>query len=368
MRSSSPPVSDRRHIYYWKCDRPAAFHGTGGGTLETAKEIRLLDVLGESFPGKPITIRPAGGQGNHLTYRARIGQVEAFVRVEDGPEHDDYMEVESRVMKAVRGCGVAVPQVLAVDSSRSRVPFAWQVLEFIDCPDLNQLNKQGSLNLLQTGRRIGEAIARWQNVQPPGFGPFDPQQLRDNGQLHAFHSSYADYFHLHLERHLDYLTSRGFLRAPEARELAAEIEQHRELLDLPTGCLVHKDLAFWNILGTEDRIASFIDWDDAIAGDPMDDFSLLGCFHDGRVVASALAGYAASRALPTAHRRRFWLHLLRNMIVKAVIRVGAGYFEQTDRFFLIGAGGTGADLKTFTQERLQTALHGLRHDRPIEEL
>src|SRR5205814_185714 len=131
---------------------------------------------------------------------------------------------------------------------------------------------------------------------------------------------------------------------------------------LASGCLVHKDLALWNILGTETRIAAFIDWDDAISGDPLDDLSLLGCFYDGSIIARALAGYSSIRPLPDEYRRRFWLHLLRNMIVKAVIRVGAGYFDRTDGFFLIGAGTSGSDLKAFTHARLAAALRGLREN------
>ena len=56
------------------------------------------------------------------------------------------------------------------------------------------------------------------------------------------------------------------------------------------------------------------------------------------------------------------------MIVKAVIRVGAGYFERGGTFYLIGAGSTGAELKAFTRARLQAALCGLREDRPLETL
>ena len=55
-----------------------------------------------------------------------------------------------------------------------------------------------------------------------------------------------------------------------------------------------------------------------------------------------------------------WLHLLRNMIVKAVIRIGAGYFERDGGFFLIGSGSSGADLRRFTLSRLALALNGLR--------
>jgi hypothetical protein len=56
------------------------------------------------------------------------------------------------------------------------------------------------------------------------------------------------------------------------------------------------------------------------------------------------------------------------MIVKAVIRVGAGYFERSDGFFLIGAGRSGGDLKQMTHERLALALRGLRENSDLSLL
>ena len=118
----------------------------------------------------------------------------------------------------------------------------------------------------------------------------------------------------------------------------------------------------WNILGAPGKIAAFIDWDDAVSGDAMDDISSMACFHGGDVVGRILAGYAEVRPLPPEYRRRFWLHLLRNMITKAVIRVGAGYFKRTDGFFLIGAGSSGPGLREATEQRLDAAFYGLRND------
>jgi hypothetical protein len=141
------------------------------------------------------------------------------------------------------------------------------------------------------------------------------------------------------------------------------IARHAGLLDLEAGCLVHKDLALWNVLGTEKTITAVIDWDDCVGGDPMDDLSLLACFHDGEFLRRAFAGYAAVRAWPRDHVARFWLHLLRNMIFKAVIRVGAGYFAHDSKFFLVGAGGSGATLRETTLNRLGAALDGLRGGR-----
>ena len=362
------PDRPRRSIYYWKCDRPAAFHGTDGDTRRHACESRLAGVLRARFPGQPVALQPAGGQGNHITWLAAVDGTKLFVRVEDGPERDDYLEVESRVLVDVRALGVPVPRVHGVDASRRHVPFAWQLLENIPCSDLNRLFKEGRLDLPKVARETGAAVARWQALEPRGFGPFDSDLLRRENRLEGFHSRYEDYFFLHLDRHLRFLVGRGFLPADEAAAMKEEMGRHRGLLALERGCLVHKDLALWNILGTGTEIAAFIDWDDAISGDAMDDLSLLGCFHDGNTLAHALAGYAAVRPLPPDARRRFWIHLLRNMIVKAVIRVGAGYFERTDRFFLIGAGGTGAGLEAFTRARLAAALNGLRENREIETL
>jgi fructosamine-3-kinase len=140
------------------------------------------------------------------------------------------------------------------------------------------------------------------------------------------------------------------------------------LLDLAPGCLVHKDLALWNILGTKSQIYDFIDFDDSIAGDVMDDLSLLACFHDAAFLRRVFEGYQSMRQLPQDHLRRFWLHLLRNMIVKAVIRVGAGYFDRNDGFFLIGSGSSGASLREITLSKLATALRGLREGSGLDIL
>ncbi|HSI14485.1 MAG TPA: phosphotransferase [Chthoniobacter sp.] len=366
-----PPANrthPRRSIYYWKCDRAAAFHGTNADFRRGVCERQFAGVLRERFPGKPVVLRPASGQGNHVTWLAAVNGTEFFARLEDGPERDDYIEVESRVLAEVRALGIPAPQVHGVDGSRRTVPFAWQLLENIPHSDLNQLDKEGRLDVAQVAFGIGAAVGRWQALQPPGFGPFDPEVLRRTEQLEGYHARYEDYFFLHLERHLQFLVERAFLEKDMADTMLAEIQRHRGLLAIEQGCLVHKDLAFWNILGTEKEIAAFIDWDDAISGDPMDDLSLLGCFHGGDFVARAMEGYQSIRPLPVDHRRRFWLHLLRNMIVKAVIRVGAGYFERGDGFFLIGAGSRGDDLRQFTQQRLAVALRGLQTDAELSIL
>lgn len=362
------PAHLRRDVYYWKCDRPAAFHGSQvqEESRDQHLELQILALLQSLYPGQTLWPRNAGGQGNHRTFQVLVGGEEKFLRIEDGPEADDYIETESRVQEAVRAQGIPTPKVFAADASRRFVPFAWQLMEAVPHPDLNQWHKQGVLDLHHTVREIGSAVARWQEVAVDGYGPFQPGPKRS--ALQGYHRRYADYFWLHLDRHLHFLSSRQFLTPHEADELRREIQAHQALLNLSCGCLVHKDLALWNILGPRHKIAAFIDWDDAVSGDPMDDLSLLGCFYDGLAIREALTGYTRVKPLPEDHRRRFWLHLLRNMIVKSVIRVGAGYFERNDGFFLIGSGNSGQDLRQQTLAKLRAALNGLRGDAELASL
>jgi len=350
----------RRDIYYWKCDRPAAFHGTQKrGEKDRPIEQQLESELQRNFDTKNILLSPGAGQGNHLTWNADVDGKSLFIRVENGPENDEHLAVESMLLDRVREVGVRTPRVFGCDASRSRVSFAWQALQRIEAPDLNHWFKQGTLEVPKIAFEIGQAVAHWQSITFDGFGVLD-------GILQGYHESYANYFHLRLDEHLRFLKERGFLA--DADEIRKEIENHRALLDLPQGCLVHKDLALWNILGTEREIYDFIDFDDSIAGDSMDDLSLLACFHDAAFLRRAFEGYESIRALPEHHLRRFWLHLLRNMIVKAVIRVGAGYFDRDDGFFLIGSGSSGASLREITLARLAVATRGLREGSGLDIL
>ena len=359
----------RDAIYYWKCDRPTALSERDGVFRRNGDAVRLIpplqELLATSFPG-PLQLEPALGSGNHHTFRLSHAQGKAFVRVESGLEGDGHLAVESHVLEAVARSGVAVPEVHFTDATRQKVPFGVQVLTLFDCPDLNRLHQQGQLPLLPTAFAIGEAIARWQSVPVSGFGPFQPNQ---SGALKGHHSSYEAYFDLHLERHIERLLFYNFLSQAEADDIRHEIDRHRSLLQLEQGVLVHKDLAFWNIMGTPDAIHAFVDWDDAIAGDPCDDLSLLACFYPIEAVVSAVEGYTAHRALPEEFDARFHLHLLRNLIVKALIRCQSGIFDRPEGgFFLLKAGESGADLRAFTRQRLLSAHEGLKYGLPYAPL
>ena len=111
---------DREGIYYWKCDRASAFHGTSDylrdqRSLEASLERTLLRRFGVGVS----EIRPGCGQGNHRTFIARLNGERVFVRVEDGPEGDGYFSVEKVVTDRVAALGLPVPKTLAYDVARA---------------------------------------------------------------------------------------------------------------------------------------------------------------------------------------------------------------------------------------------------------
>lgn len=356
---------NRTDIYYWKCDRPSAFYSLQNGTSSEesgAIAVQLLPVLAGRLNTADIQLRPGRGQGNHVTFLADLDRKTFFIRIENGPEKDNYMVVEQLVAETVQRLGVPTVFIYETDATRQTVDFAYQIMEYMDCPDLNKLYKSKKLNITAIAFELGKYIATWQKVTPEGFGPFDTERILKEGKLKGLHADYPSYFYLNLQRHLDFLSRRNFLTEAQVVDILHTIDCHKEHLHLQRGCLVHKDMALWNLLGTETEIKAIIDWDDAVSGDPADDLSLLACFHDQDVIHAALRGYSTVKDLPKDFDTRFHLHLLRNMIVKAVIRVGGNYFQKKDDFFLIEAGEEGSSLEQMTRDRILDAVKVLKDE------
>lgn len=358
----------RKGVYYWKSDRAFAAENTRNTAQSHLAEIavQLSDYLNRYFRKGLINIIPSHGQGNHITFTASYPGADYFIRIEDGPEGDNYMFVESKIMSLVRGSGIPCPAIYLTDVSRSKVPFAVQVMELINHRDLNHYSVNGELDPVAIAFEIGTHIAHWQAINTEKFGLFDVEILKATERLQGYYDSYPEYFHLNLESHLDYLVRASLLTQAKQRQILDLVEAHDSLLHIGKGCLVHKDLAFWNILGDGTNIRAFIDWNDSISGDPVDDLSLLACFQSGEVVSSAINGYAQVRPLPDHFEERLWLHLLRNMIFKAVIRVRGNYFDMPGNFFMNN--GRTNDLKQITLSRINSACEGLQTKKSILSL
>ncbi|MGM9765976.1 MAG: phosphotransferase family protein [Candidatus Cryptobacteroides sp.] len=364
-------MKNRDNIYYWKCDRPERMQTlkvTGETDLSALRE-QVRTLCAGFFGDSEFIVGNSCGQGNHKNFIISRRGVDYFIRIEDGDDGDGYMLVETEVIRRVGELGVPTPEIYAVDVTRKKFPFAYQLMEKFTDADINRIYKEGNLNTPAVMRQLGGYIASWQTMTTSGFGPFNTVELAETGRLVALHKTYPEYYMLNLDRHLDYLVSEKFIPESASEQIRKAVRSAADCLEIDCGCLVHKDIAFWNLIGRPDSIVSVIDWDDTIMGDPTDDLSLMACYHSWAELEPLFEGYTSVRPLPEQFGKRFWLHLLRNMIFKAVIRVGAGYFSRRNDFFLVPSDKNGDNnLKEITLSRLESAVRGLEGTFKIQDL
>ncbi len=353
----------RTDIYYWKCDNPTPVEQKRlYNDKYAAADIAGLvsDIAAAEFGEAPASVEAAGGQGNHYTYLLHYPDRTLFFRSDDGVAEDDYMEAENAVMKLVRAHGVPVPEVFASDASKSRFPIRYQILELLKGKSLNSFYDDGTLQTDTVARDLGRCMARIHDIKLDGFGFINTDELRRTGRMSGLDCSNGDYFHKRLDSHLKYLVDTGFLSQADCARVERLFAQHRGLLELDRGSLVHKDMALWNVIGEPGKVKAIIDWDDVVIDDPVDDISILMCFYDESFLKPFLAGYVEVRPLPDEYDVRVNLYLARNMLWKAVIRSFMGYFDMSGDFFLLGK-DDGATLKKQTYARLFGALDCLEY-------
>ena len=124
----------RTDIYYWKCDNPLP----EAEKLVYNDKYRLADVselvsqiAKQHFGAAPRCVEPTGSEGNHYTYIIRYPDRSVFFRADDGKIDDDYMDAEAAAMALARRHGIFVPVVYATDTSHSKFPIRYQLLELV---------------------------------------------------------------------------------------------------------------------------------------------------------------------------------------------------------------------------------------------
>lgn len=352
----------RENIYYWKCDSPISIEDKQGYNdkyQHNDLKDMVYQIAQHEFGQTPISISGGDGQGNHYTYLVHFKNRSMFFRSDDGKTDDEYMIAENHVMKLMHANGVPVPELYACDTSKINFPIRYQFLELVGEKSLNEFHKENRLNIPVISHQLGQHMARIHQIHGTGFGFLNTNEIQKTNSLKGLDTSHRTYFNKCLENQLNYLGERDFLEKPLIEEIKFILNKFEDLTDLKQGVLVHKDLAFWNIMGTENKINALIDWDDVILGDPMDDLSILHCFYDKDIIKPLLEGYQEVSKLPEHFDEKITLYLLRNMIWKSVIRLQMNYFEKEDDFFITNNNHQNS-LKEITLDKINKSMNQLK--------
>ncbi len=353
----------RSDVFYWKCDHSLS--------VESKKELYFADKYteGSSATAKSIVCEFLGKEpfefsnlkvdGNHFAYCFSDGKSKFLLRTDDGLSDDCYMLAESAIMEELGKSGLPVPKVFATSIDLKKFPVRFQIMEFLETPSINTYYRQDTLNLPSIAREFGVFLSRLHQHKHPKFGFVNIGILSREKRICGIDPTWAAYFNKCLPKHLGYLQDKQILSAATISQIKQIFESCREWLNIKEGSLLHRDFAYWNILGTPEKICAVIDWDDAVIGDPADDLGIVNCFNSPEFMETLLESYSSVTPLDDSFRPRIWFYTLRNMLWKTMIRHYMGYFDRDKNFFL-NKNDLNLSLKEYSLVKIDQAIKNMR--------
>jgi aminoglycoside phosphotransferase (APT) family kinase protein len=174
-------------------------------------------------------------------------------------------------------------------------------------------------------REVGARLRRLHDVRLPGFGWLSEASWHEGGDFSLLHRSWLDFLQ-GICSDVRSLADSYAIAAPVAAAAATAIDAHADALAaVEVGALCHGDLKAAHILVDADRLASVIDWGDAVVGDPLWDIARFAHRADAGSLAELLAGYDPQRAVVDEVAWRLPLYGALWRLVDAIVAHRLGY-------------------------------------------
>lgn len=258
-----------------------------------------------------------------VTFADSLLPAHAVVRLTRRPEWgtDTGLMAESILSPVLAKAGVNVPGILALDMSRTIVSTDVQIQTVAPGESLRELDHAAA--------RIGAllpALARTLNrlgtVPVLGAGPLD---FSATDGLVGLHANWVDYLTLRLAEHADKCLAAGLIDRVEREWIDLAFDRLLPVAAERTMGLMHGDPGNHNIFVAGEEL-TLIDWEDALAADPLMDLANWATFHPERRWPSFFAGIADAgpESSKAQERALFWLYFLRLALAKSVHRLRFG--------------------------------------------
>jgi aminoglycoside phosphotransferase (APT) family kinase protein len=204
------------------------------------------------------------------------------------------MQKEVTVLQLIAGrLSVSVPQILFADDSKRLLDLNWTLMTKLDGSILGQLETalppaQRKSAYVQIGRLLRE----FHGISMQAFG-----YIGANGIWTAYQSNHAYLTNQFSRKLKDFVDRGGDVR--RARRITKYLDHHDELLSVcTTAVLCHNDLHAGNLLARasneELRLTGVLDFEGALAGDPLMDVAKALFYLDTASRRALLEGYGAT--------------------------------------------------------------------------
>lgn len=330
----------RRETFYPKTDLGA------GDDLELLRRRRaeaaagtqaVADVCSDFFGARSESVALLEGAGTfNALYRVNAGGASYVCRVNLRAASDYAFEflIDGWAGEVLRRRGLPHAPVLLVDLSRASCPFDYELSAEAEGQTLRSFEDEETQET-PTGllEELGRAAASVHEIETEGFGLLDVRPIVSDGAARGrgLLKTWGEYVLLNLVEHVEACLRIGAVDEAEAARIRRAFDAAAGLLDDSPSRLLHGDLGAHNVFADGERVTALIDWEDALAGDPVFDIAYWGTFVRDPMREPFLAGYRSVRRLPEDFERRYWLYYLRVALSKTVHRHLFGYAERPGR-------------------------------------
>jgi aminoglycoside phosphotransferase (APT) family kinase protein len=237
---------------------------------------------------------------------------------------------EQLAYERLRVAGIPAPEVVALDLSKSLIPYHYIILTKIDgIPLIDDWPNFSEAQQAEAGRAAGRYLAMMHNISLGGFGKLlsvetDPLP------------SWFDHVEQFFERYAQYLLAQNVIDTPIYARMRTCLDQMRPVVDAKSdGRLVHGDYQFENLLHRDGIITGIIDFEWGISGDPVWDFRLDEQWDSDCPGSTAYIyeGYIRLRPLAPDHHMCVWLYKLLFHLDSVDMYTDSGQKAEQVRFY-----------------------------------
>ena len=331
-------ISDRSDCFYWQTDRKisaeeAAMIWKDRHSAISNEEL-LTKINSELKDDKLAYIKPFDenaqtslGNVNSIRVGVLESGKEVIIRCHPKGVRNGYFYAESLASNIALDNGIPAYKTYCIHELENETDISYQVIEKLDGDTVQFCLKSNPEKEEQLVIEMGKTMAFLHKIKVAGFGPFDNEQAK-KGILVGKHKSLKDSINAGLDENLERLVKYNILDKEVADKIKKLFEDN-ELLNSNDSVLIHNDFADWNLLTDGNTITGVIDWDECVAGNPIQEIACWSTFFDPERIKPFLKGYFSETPIYDNFDEMFQLMRLRYTISKMALRIKRYTYEQT---------------------------------------
>jgi len=338
LKEINQRISDRSECFYWQTDRKVSSEETAmiwkDRHAAITNEELLSKINTELKNDKLVYIKPFDenaqtslGNVNSIRVGVLESGKEVIIRCHPKGVRNGYFYAESLASQIAVENGLPAYKTYSIHELGNEEDISYQVIEKLSGDTVQFYLKEHPEKEEKLVIEMGKTMARLHKIKVNGFGPFSNEQAK-NGNLNGMHKSLKDSINAGLEENLDRLVTYDIL-TKEVSEKIKELFEDNKLLNVEVSVLIHNDFADWNLLTDGNTITGIIDWDECIAGNPIQEIACWSTFFDPERIKPFLKGYFSETPVYDNFDDLFQLFRLRYTISKMALRVKRYTYEQT---------------------------------------